>query len=470
MGHAIFWFRRDLRLSDNPGLIEAAKEKFLPIFIIDTKAPQSECFGAAGRCWLHSALAELNHQLGGHLHVFSGDALTVLQKLVKQYSVNKVIWSESFEPWQRRRDKQIKSWLVKKDIEANTYNTNLLWHPEDIKNLKGANYLVFTPFWKRGCLTQPAPREPLSRPRKMDFIAKKQPASALDGLGLLTSYAWEASLMRHWSVGERAGKAKIKKFVAAKIVDYASGRDIPSAGGTSELSPYLHWGHVSPNQVWYAVKQASRGKGPEVFLSEIGWREFAYNLLYHYPDMHAKNLQKKFDGFPWKKNIKYFKAWKKGLTGYPIVDAGMRQLYQTGYMHNRVRMIVASFLVKNLSIHWREGEKWFRDCLVDADLASNAAGWQWVAGCGVDAAPFFRIFNPVTQAKKFDPRGLYIKQYIPELESLPDKYIACPWGAPEAVLQDVGIVLGEDYPLPIVDLQTTRDAAMKAYNTIKGKA
>lgn len=271
-------------------------------------------------------------------------------------------------------------------------------------------------------------------------------------------------------MSEKGARKRLDTFLEEGICDYKEGRNFPAKRHTSQLSPYLHFGLISPNEIWYSTKECMDDTNSDHFLSELGWREFSYSLLYHFPQLPKKNLQQKFDRFPWKKSKRMLRAWQKGQTGYPIVDAGMRELWQTGYMHNRVRMIVGSFLVKNLLLHWRDGERWFWDCLVDADLASNSASWQWVAGCGADAAPYFRIFNPITQGEKFDPEGEYTLKYIPELKNMPKKFLYKPWEAPELVLQEAGVTLGKDYPKPIVDCKQSRETALEAFSSLKGDA
>ncbi len=311
------------------------------------------------------------------------------------------------------------------------------------------------------------PRNPIPKPNKIGYLSHKERLNTIDSLNLLPNETWVEAMMSHWKVGESMAMKRLKSFIKEDLSDYSEGRNFPAKQKISRLSPHLHWGEISPNQIWHAVKKLSQNKNTDCFLSELGWREFSYSLLYYYPTLERDNLQKKFNSFAWRKSKKLLNAWQRGMTGYPIIDAGMRELWQTGFMHNRVRMIVASFLVKNCLIHWHEGEKWFWDCLVDADLASNNANWQWVAGCGADAAPFFRIFNPITQGKKFDPKGDYTRKYVPELSTLPDKYLHAPWEAPTEVLQDADIKIGKTYPKPIVDLALSREKALAAYKAIK---
>jgi deoxyribodipyrimidine photo-lyase len=293
----------------------------------------------------------------------------------------------------------------------------------------------------------------------------------IDALGLLPDHEWGAKMTSHWQIGEAAAMTRLGDFVDGGLKGYKDGRNFPARPNTSRLSAHLHWGEISPNMAWYAAvekrDQAGFDNDIDVFLSELGWREFSHSLLYHFPQLPRQNLQSKFDSFPWRSDDNALRAWQQGKTGYPIVDAGMRELWETGYMHNRVRMIVGSFLVKNLLLHWHHGEAWFWDCLVDADLANNSAGWQWIAGCGADAAPYFRVFNPITQGTKFDADGSYTRRFVPELAGLPNKYLFNPWDAPALELQAAGITLGKHYPHPIVDVKQSREAALAAFATTR---
>ncbi|MEM9243532.1 MAG: deoxyribodipyrimidine photo-lyase [Pseudomonadota bacterium] len=461
----IHWFRQDLRLADNPALYVAAKQaQVLPVYIVDDKNPGIHKMGAASRWWLYRSLLALNHDLNGHLVVQTGDPQSILSELIKHYGVKAVYWNRCYEPWCIKRDKRIKKTLQQQGVAVQSYNGALLWEPHTILKNDGTPYKVFTPFYRRGCLSTEPPRQPLPKPEKLTTVNNN---SSIESLRLVSNAAWESSLAAHNQVGEAAALQKLKQFLSNGINHYKEGRDFPARENVSRLSPHLHFGEISPNQVWYAVQARPDDVNRQHFCSELAWREFSYNLLYHFPDLPEKNLQQKFDQFPWQSNKKLLRYWQQGLTGYPIVDAGMRELWQTGTMHNRVRMIVASFLVKNLRIHWHDGAAWFWDCLVDADLANNSASWQWVAGCGADAAPYFRIFNPVTQAKKFDPQGDYIRQYVPELSKLSDRYLHNPWEASDETLKSAGIVLGETYPKPIVDLRTSREAALAAFASLK---
>ena len=474
----ILWFRQDLRLADNPALSAAAKAgRVLPIYILDDECAGEFKMGGASRVWLHHALIDLNKALAGRLSCFSGNAAKILGKLCDALPVESVHWNRCYEPWRIQRDKHTKQALTDQDIQVKSYNGSLLWEPWEVLKKDGTPYKVFTPYYRRGCLAAEPPRQPLGRPKKitcvdLDTEGRDQlkgicRPKSIEQLHLLPEKDWGARISSHWSITEAAAHQRLDGFISSGIDDYKDGRNLPAKSHVSRLSPYLHMGHISPNQIWYELARYETDDNIDTFQSELGWREFSYSLLYHFPDLPRKNLQTKFDRFPWQKNDAWVHAWQKGETGIPIVDAGMRELWQTGYMHNRVRMIVGSFLVKNLLSHWLEGEAWFWDCLFDADLASNSASWQWIGGCGADAAPYFRIFNPVTQGEKFDSDGDYTFKYLPELKSLPKKYIYKPWEAPADVLKAAGVCLGENYPAPIVDLKVSRVAALDAFKSIK---
>ncbi len=464
----IHWFRQDLRLSDNPSFSSAVRQgAVFPLYILDNVNCKSKTLGAASRCWLHHALVELNASLTGKLISKSGNPLLIILELVKKYKIDEVHWNRCYEPWQIKRDTALKAELREAGVSVITHNGSLLWEPWEIEKKSGGNYKVFTPFYRKGCLQFMPPRNPIPKPNKIVYLSHKERLNTIGSLNLFPSKSWGKVMIGHWSVGELAAMKRLKSFIKKDLLDYSEGRNFPAEQKISRLSPHLHWGEISPNQIWYAVKKLPQNKNTDCFLSELGWREFSYSLLFYYPTLAIDNIQKKFNGFAWQKSKRLLNAWQRGMTGYPIIDAGMRELWQTGFMHNRVRMIVASFLVKNCLIHWHEGEKWFWDCLVDADLASNSSSWQWVAGCGADAAPFFRIFNPITQGKKFDSKGEYTRKYVPELSALPDKYLHAPWEAPAEVLQAAGIKIGKTYPKPIVDLALSRQKALETYKAIQ---
>ncbi|WP_306016340.1 deoxyribodipyrimidine photo-lyase [Oceanicaulis sp. MMSF_3324] len=469
----IVWFRQDLRLADNPALQAAAASgaPIIPVYILDDDAPGGRKPGGASRWWLHHSLNSLSEDLqeiNGHLIFMQGAAQAQLETLIQETGAQAVYWNRLYEPWARDRDERIKSALKDDGLKTRSFNGSLIVEPWDIATKTGNPYKVFTPFWKT-LKADHAPAEPIGRPEAPVFSEYKGGLS-LEAFELLpTQPDWSGGIKALWTPGETAAHGRLGQFLKQAVTDYPDRRNLPGENGTSRLSPHLHFGEISPRQVWHAVKQSNHARtdGADTYLSEIAWREFSYNLLYHFPDLPDANFQSKFDAFEWDDNAEALKAWQRGQTGYPIVDAGMRELWSTGWMHNRVRMIVASFLIKDLFIHWREGEAWFWDTLVDADLASNSASWQWTAGSGADAAPYFRVFNPVGQSEKFDPEGDYLRKWIPELADLPNKAIHAPWTADKAVLSRAGVTLGETYPKPIVDHGDARKRALAAFEKIK---
>ncbi len=467
----IFWFRQDLRLSDNPGLVAAAQAgKVLPVYILDDENAGQWRMGGASRWWLHHSLQSLHKSLQGNLRFFRGDAATLILQLVAKTGAQGVYWNRCYEPWRIARDTVIKEHLGEIGCPAHSSNGSLLWEPWQVLKKDGSPYKVFTPYFRKGCLAQPAPRKLIGKPA-LDLADDDCGALSLEQLQLLPGVSWYEKLANYWQIGEDSAAQAHARFLEEGLLGYKEGRDFPARDQVSRLSPHLHFGEISPNQVWHATLAAGLAQqcdhDLDHFLSELAWREFSYYLLYHFPRLPADCFNEKFSRFPWTEDPQAFAAWQWGKTGYPIIDAGMRELWETGNMHNRVRMIVASFLVKNQLVDWRLGQRWFWDCLVDADLASNSFGWQWVAGCGADAAPYFRIFNPVTQGEKFDPAGDYVRRFVPELESLPNKYLHSPWLAPQSVLNSSGVILGQTYPEPVVDLKTSREAALTAYQQIK---
>ena len=464
---AIHWFRQDLRLSDNLALTNAAEhEAILPIYILDDYNSGNYIMGRGSRWWLHHSLQALNASVGKRLSVYHGNPQKILNDILKRFDVQAVYWNRCYEPWRMHRDTLIKDNLKKLGIEVHTFNGSLLWEPWKIKKDDGTPYKVFTSFSRRGCFNAEAPIAPFPKMESVNYIDDKNHL-VIDELGLLPKRPWDKQLEPHWDVGEKAARKRLEAFVDEGLSFYKDGRNLPAKPYVSRLSPYLHYGEISPNQLWHAVRSIGDDTHIEHFCSQLGWREFSYSQLYHNPDLPQKNLQTKFDRFPWVNDSAALNAWQKGQTGVPMVDAGMRELWQTGYMQNRVRMIVGSFLLKNLRLHWHHGERWFWDNLVDADLANNSASWQWIAGCGADAAPYFRIFNPVTQGQKFDPDGEYVRQYIPEIASLQNKYLFNPSEAPEPILKEACIKLGSTYPNPIVDLKKSRELALQAFQSLK---
>ncbi len=464
----VVWFRQDLRLADNPALNAAAElgSPVLPVYLLDETSAGNFAMGGASRWWLHRSLHALNESLDGGLVFLKGDAREILLRLVEKTGATAVYWNRCYEPWRVGQDTAIKSALDKAEFAVRSFNASLLFEPEDVRKPDGTPYKVFTPFYRKACLgSAKSPRKPLERPADL-AIYECQVGEELSKLGLLPATPWYEDMAAQWQPGEAGAAERLQKFLDAGINNYKEGRNRPDLDNVSRLSPHLHFGEVSPNQVWYAAKDhgSDNSEDLEHFLSELGWREFSYNLLVNFPGLPTDNLQDKFDEFPWRDDAELLERWQQGRTGIPIVDAGMRELWRSGYMHNRVRMIVASFLVKNLLLDWRLGAAWFWDTLCDADLANNSASWQWVAGCGADAAPYFRIFNPVLQGRKFDPDGVYVRNFVPELDSMPDKYLHNPWEAPTAVLEEAGVALGDDYPYPVVDLKESRERALAAFS------
>ncbi len=475
----ILWFRRDLRLSDNPALLAAAAtgNPVVPVFILDEESDGTRPLGGASRWWLHHALSSLADglsELGSPLVLRRGAADTVLHELIEETGAKGVYWNRLYDAASIKRDKRIKKDLQDSDLVAESFNGSLLHEPWTIETNAGDPYRVFTPFWK-AILALGDPNSGKGTPDQLTPPDDPVDSNSLDGWSLLpTNPDWAGGLRDMWKPGEDAARDSLRTFHKSALMDYADDRDIPGTPGTSMLSPYLHFGEISPRQVWHATRFWADDEGSnaasgaaQAYLREIGWREFNHHLLFHFPDLPTDNVNERFDDFPWEDDADALAAWQKGRTGYPIVDAGMRELWETGWMHNRVRMVVASFLVKHLRIHWRQGEEWFWDTLVDADPANNAGNWQWVAGCGFDAAPYFRIFNPILQGEKFDTDGRYVRRWVPEVADLPDKYLHKPWEAPADVLEDAGVRLGETYPSPIVDHKTARQAALDAYDTVK---
>ncbi|MBI1292151.1 deoxyribodipyrimidine photo-lyase [bacterium] len=472
---SIMWFRRDLRLQDNRALTAAAADgPVLPVYIHDPESEAPWAPGGASNWWLHHSLVALDAALrarGSRLLVRRGPTQAVLARLAEETGARAIHWNRLYEPATIRRDTAIKQWCHGAGIRPKSHAGYLLFEPTLVQNKQGTPFKVFTPFW-RHLLTLDPPPEPLPIPT-LEAPAAWPASDGIDSLGLLPRIPWDAGFSAEWEPGEPGAQSRLQIFLDGIVAGYHDQRDLPGIDGTSRLSPALHFGELTPAQIWHRTHSATehltpkeRG-GAEHFLREVGWREFSAHLLYHFPSTDRNPLRPEFEQFPWKENLAFLKAWQRGQTGYPIVDAGMRQLWQTGWMHNRVRMIVASFLVKHLLVSWQRGAEWFWDTLVDADRASNTMGWQWTAGCGADAAPYFRIFNPMMQAAKFDPDGQYIRRFVPELAALPDKFIHAPWEAPVLVLKTSGVELGTNYPRPIVDHQQARDTALGAFAMLK---
>jgi deoxyribodipyrimidine photo-lyase len=467
MSKAIVWFRQDLRLADNPALAAALQghDQILPVFIHEP-ADSGWSPGAASKWWLHHALVDLSAALEGRLLIRSGQALKTLRGLVAASGAEAVYWNRCYEPAAIERDTQVKQALRADGVRVDSHNAGLMFEPWTVANRQGLPFRVFTPFWKH-LLSLGLPSQVLPEPDLAGRLtgSGRFDGSSIDALGLLPSLNWASGIAAAWRPDRASAQARLDEFAASKLAQYDSGRDRPGQDGVSRLSPYLHFGQLGPREVVAALGAHNGLAMP--YLRELGWREFAHYQLYHFPHTTDAPLDRRFERFPWRDSAEDLVAWQRGQTGIPMVDAGMRQLWSTGWMHNRVRMVVASFLVKNLLLPWQEGARWFWDTLVDADLASNSMGWQWVAGSGADAAPYFRVFNPVLQGQKFDPEGNYVRQWVPELSRLPKKWIHCPWDAPLVVLQEAGVHLGDNYPAPIVDLKASRNRALEAWAMVK---
>jgi deoxyribodipyrimidine photo-lyase len=472
---AIVWFRKDLRLCDNPALHRAVESgaPVIPVFILEDGSDTIRAPGGAGRWWLHHSLERLGEALGkagAPLVLRRGDAAEALDALIDETGAGSVYWNDSFDPVTKIRDDEIRTVLSGRGLTVESFNATLLFDPSAIRSKAGTPFKVFTPFW-RTLSSGPEPERPLPPTAKIRSVAKSPRSEALTSFGLLpTRPDWAGGIRESWTPGEAAAAERLHDFLDEIVKDYRTGRDRPGRDGTSRLSPYLHWGEISPRQVWHAAKmRMDAGLEPaiEAFLREIGWREFTHGLLQTHPDLAAEPMDRRFAKLPWRRDDDGLRAWQRGLTGFPIVDAGMRQLWRTSWMHNRVRMITGSFLVKDLLVRWQEGEAWFWDTLVDADAANNSANWQWIAGCGADPSPFFRVFNPVLQGEKFDPDGTYVSRYVPELAKLPRKFIHHPWNAPKDVLTKASVVLGKTYPHPIIDHATARERALDALRAMR---
>ena len=474
----IVWFRNDLRLADNPALSAAINRGAPPllVYIDETGAETFRARGGASKVWLHHSLVSLAKDikaLGGELILRSGKSEAIIPALIAQTGADHICWTRRYGLAERTADAALKKTLTHAGVRVETFNGSLLTEPWTFKTGAGGHYRVFTPYWKQVQANYVCPA-PLPAPTKLETVSA--PSESLEDWALLPkSPDWATGFSDIWTPGENGARTRLSDFLDGPIGSYKDHRNRPDvSGGTSGLSPHLHFGEISPVQIWRAsmarmATDPSHEAGGRTFLSEIAWREFSYVLLYHHADLATENYNKSFEHMPWREDAANYKNWCKGQTGYPIVDAGMRQLWQTGWMHNRVRMIVASFLTKHLLLPWQFGEVWFWDTLVDADPAANAASWQWTAGSGADAAPYFRVFNPITQGAKFDETGDYVRKYCPELAELPLKYLHAPWDADPVTLMAAGISLGETYPKCIVDHKVGRERALEAYALLKQK-
>ncbi|MFK8029741.1 MAG: deoxyribodipyrimidine photo-lyase [Gammaproteobacteria bacterium] len=477
MATTLIWFRQDLRLCDHRPLTRALElgHDVVCCYVYDQTTPGRNRIGGASRWWLHHALSDIQSQLeklGGRLVLRQGDYEKVIPALAEECGADAVYFSRNYEPFMQNVEQAIKKTLDERDVTVRRFAGNILFDPDQLRTKGGTPFKVFTPFW-RNCRSLPPPVEPLPAPDSIAFATRQPDSEALEDWKLLpTKPDWTTQFVKEWQPNEEAAHEALQQFLESSVGRYRDARNLPAKKGTSRLSPYLHYGQVSPAQVYHATtahlaEQVKDTDGGDTFLSEIGWREFSYHLLNQFPELPHSEFRANFKKFPWKKNAKALKAWQQGQTGFPIVDAGMRELWATGWMHNRVRMIVGSFLVKDLLIPWQQGAAWFWDTLVDADLASNSASWQWVSGCGADAAPYFRIFNPILQGQKFDTEGDYVRRWVPELADVPKKWIHNPSEAPTDVLRAAGVVLGKDYPKPMIDRKAARQRALDAFAQIK---
>jgi deoxyribodipyrimidine photo-lyase len=480
----LHWFRRDLRLDDQPALNNLPENaRWLGLFVDETD-PELRGMGGASRWWLDGSLGALSAAIaarGGALIVVRGPARTLIPRLARRLGASELRWNRRYGAAERALDSAIKAELRAEGIGAMSFNSHLLYEPMEIRSKAGGPMRVFTPFWK-ACLASRLPAAPWPAPSRLpgdggaaSLVTEQISLSALE---LKPSRPdWAGGLRAKWEPGEVGALRRLERFLSGGLAGYAEERNRPDLPSTSELSPHLAFGEISPRRIWATLETAHElgqtagsTQDCDKFFAELGWREFSYHLLFHYPTLPTENYQARFNAFPWASDKSELRAWQKGLTGYPIVDAGMRQLWQTGFMHNRVRMIAASFLIKHLLIDWREGERWFWDTLCDADPANNAASWQWVAGSGADAAPYFRIFNPISQGEKFDPKGDFVRNFVPELARLPAAVIHRPWEASPVLLAQAGIRLGETYPRPIIAHDRARQRALEAFQSLPSVA
>jgi deoxyribodipyrimidine photo-lyase len=474
---SLLWFRHDLRLSDHPALAAALAggRHVLPVFVLDDAAAGRWRYGGAARWWLKGSLASLAADLaqrGAPLMLARGRAETVLPAVAAATGAAEVHAGRLTEPWGREQARRVAEALRDDGRRLQLHTTALLREPDTLASGSGRPYAVYSPFAK-AMLAAGEPEAPLSAPERIPGVEVPSGAEALESLDLYPAPGepdWAEEFGARWTPGEAGAAARLSKFVDKAIGRYATGRNLPGVEGSSGLSPHLRWGEVSPRQAWHAARSAGAVADVDTWLKEILWREFSHHLLFHRPEMPERALRADYERFPFEPDARLLRAWQRGRTGYPIVDAGMRQLWRTGWMHNRVRMIAASLLVKHLLQPWQDGTAWFWDTLVDADLASNSASWQWIAGAGTDAAPYFRVFNPVLQGRKFDPEGVYVRRFVPELARLPDAHLHAPWEAPDAVLRQAGITLGRDYPRPPVLPDEGRARALAALRGLRRRA
>jgi deoxyribodipyrimidine photo-lyase len=473
----IMWFRNDLRLADNPALHAAAASGLpvIPLFILDDDAAGRWRAGGASRWWLHGSLAALTKSLeevGSRLILARGSTRKILPRIASDVGAEAIYCSRTYEPWASALETVLKGDLDKSGIALKRHRGALLFEPETLRTGQGKPFQVYTPF-SRAAFAAEDPGKLLPAPRNMQAPSRWPSSEKLADWELTpTKPDWAIGFRDVWTPGEDTARNRLNNFLRSGVAEYHERRNRPDLAGTSRLSPHLHYGEISPRQCWQRVRAIAeahpeRGKGVEVFLKELLWREFSHHQLVQHPKMPDAPVREPFADFPWKNDVKALRSWQRGRTGYPIVDAGMRELWATGWMHNRVRMIAGSFLVKHLLQPWQKGEAWFWDTLVDADLANNASSWQWVTGSGVDAAPYFRIFNPQKQGETFDPDGAYVRKWCPELAKLPAPQIHAPWDVPGEILARAGVELGRNYPHPIVDHKEARTRALAAFESLK---
>ena len=467
---SLVWFRQDLRVADNPTLRAAAQGQVLPVYILDDAAPGDWAMGGAHRWWLHHSLASLGKDLqlaGAPLVLRRGQAASVIPELVRAAGASAVHAGSMVEPWARAQDEAVRAALPD-GVALQLHRSGLLYEPGAIRTKTGGAYGIYTPF-ARAARALGHPPEPHPAPKRLDGMSAKSDTLASWGL-LPAKPDWAGGMREAWQPGEAGAHARAKRFMAERLAGYEAGRNTPGEDLTSMLSPHLHWGELSPAQLWHAALAQAPSEGRDRYLAELLWHEFSSNVLWENPKLPEESQRADLARLRWREDPAGLRAWQQGRTGVPIVDAGMRQLWHIGWMHNRVRMIAASYLVKHLLVSWVEGERWFWDTLVDGDLAVNAQSWQWVAGTGTDSQPFFRVFNPVTQGQKFDPQGAYVRRWVPELADLPSRHIHAPWEAPDEELAKAKIRLGKSYPRPIVALAEGRDRALAAFRALRNAA
>ncbi len=474
-GPTIVWLRRDLRLHDNPALHWATTQPNPVLVVYIHNVTPDWPAGGASKWWLHHSLAGFTGSLkavGAKLLLLNGSPADLIQSLAKKTRASAVVWNRRYEPAAIATDAAIKATLKEKGIAAHSFTGNVCFEPWAVVKSDNTPYRVFSAWWRAAQATK-AVAEVAAVKHINDWTGKRPAATKLSALALLPKLNWADDFNQHWTPGEQSARQTLQRALDERLADYNDARDVPSISGTSKLSAHLAFGEISPRAIVAAArahrhwKKAASRENLQGFVRQIGWHDFANHLLFHFPHTPTEPLDVRFEKFPWLNEPEMLAKWQRGQTGIPLVDAGMRELWQTGWMHNRVRMVAGSLLIKNLGIHWLEGAKWFWDTLVDADLANNTMGWQWVAGSGADAAPYFRVFSPQRQGARFDPDGAYVRHWVPELANLPDKYIHSPWEAPDSVLQQANIELGTDYPEPVVDLSASRKAALERFALIK---